>query len=129
MHSEINPENWAQLQALKVGYLRGTLVIERQLGSPLKRVEGDTQDDVFKLLSRGVVDVVLVVEPAQSAPASSAVAAKLERLEVVLDTVPLYHYLSERHRDVGIRLNTILKRMQTNGELQKLRQKVLKDLP
>jgi polar amino acid transport system substrate-binding protein len=127
-NTKINPENWAQIQALKVGYLRGALMIERQLGSVIKRVEGDTQDDVFKLLSRGVVDVVLVVEPTQSAPASSALAAKLERLDVVLDSVPLYHYLSERHRDVGIRLNTVLKRMQSSGELQKIRQRVLKDL-
>ena len=126
---EISPENWVQLQDFKVGYLRGTLIIERQLGSGNKRIEGDTQADVFKLLSRGIVDVVLIVEPAQSPPAANAVAAKLERLEVVLDSVPLYHYLSERHRDVGIRLNTVLKRMQSSGELQKIRQKVLKDLP
>ena len=129
MRPEINPENWTQLHDLKVGYLRGTLAIERQLGNAIKRVEGDTQDDVFKLLSRGVVDMVLIVEPAQSPPASNALSAKLERLEVVLDSIPLYHYLSERHRDVGIRLNTVLKRMQSSGELQKIRQKVLKDLP
>ena len=128
-NTKINPENWTQLQNIKVGYLRGTILIERQLNASIKRVEGDTQDDVFKLLSRGVVDVVLIVEPSQSPPASSALTAKLERLDVVLDSVPLYHYLSERHREVGLRLNTVLKRMQSSGELQKIRMKALKDVP
>lgn len=30
-NTKINPKNWAQLQNLRVGYLRGTLMIERQL--------------------------------------------------------------------------------------------------
>lgn len=124
---KIHPENWAQLQNLRVGYLRGTLMIERKLGNSVKRVEGATSDDIYKLLSRGVVDLVLVVEPAQSPPSSTALAAKLERLDVVLDSVPLYHYLAERHRDVGIRLNGVLQRMQNSGELQKIRVKAVQE--
>lgn len=127
-NTKINPENWEQLQNLRVGYLRGTLMIERQLGSSVIRVEGSTTDDVFKLLIRDVVDIVLIVEPTQSPPSSTALAAKLERLDVVLDSVPLYHYLAERHREVGIRLNTVLKRMQNSGELQKIRAKALKGI-
>ncbi len=123
----IHPKNWAQLQHLKVGYLRGTLMIEHQLNSAIVRVEAGTQDEIFKLLSRGVVDIVLVVEPTQCPPSSTAVAAKLERLDEVLVSVPLYHYLAERHREIGIRLNTVLKRMHNSGELQKIRLKIMKD--
>lgn len=104
-------------------------MIERKLGNSVKRVEGATSDDIYKLLSRGVVDLVLVVEPAQSPPSSTALAAKLERLDVVLDSVPLYHYLAERHRDVGIRLNGVLQRMQNSGELQKIRVKAVQEAP
>lgn len=126
---KIHPENWAQVQKLKIGYIRGVLMIERNLDSTVNRVEGSSADDVFKLLSRGLVDIVLVVEPAQSPPSSAALAAKLERIDVVLDSVPLYHYLAERHRDIGMRLNTILKRMQDSGQLQKIRLKALQDFP
>jgi polar amino acid transport system substrate-binding protein len=125
---KINPKNWMQLQDLRVGYIRGTLMIERKLSGSVIRVEGTTEGDVFKLLHRGIVDIVLVVEPAQSPPSPTALAAKLERLDVVLDSVPLFHYLAERHREVGIRLNNVLKRMQNSGELQKIRAKILKDI-
>ncbi|MES2048601.1 MAG: hypothetical protein V4447_09385 [Pseudomonadota bacterium] len=127
-NTKIYPENWTQLQDFKVGYLRGTLMIERKLSSSVKRVEAATPEDVYKLLSRGVVDLVLVVEPAQSPPSSTALAAKLERTDVVLDSVPLYHYLAERHRDVGVRLNAVLQRMQSSGDLQKIRMKAFKEM-
>jgi polar amino acid transport system substrate-binding protein len=117
--------NWEQLSNLKVGYERGTLIIERRLNQLGRVVEASTHTDLFKLLSRGAVDAILVVEPAQSPLQSIVLQDNIKRLEVILESVPLYHYLSNEHRNLGKKLNTVLQRMQSNGELQKIRMTVL----
>jgi len=128
LDSRARPANWSQLGDLRVGYLRGVLLIERNLTSTVRRVEANSQADMFRMLQRNMIDVALAVEPAQSPPHPTAVASGIQRLDSVLAQTPLHHYLLARHRDIGVRLNTVLQRMQVSGELDAIRARVLRQL-
>lgn len=126
-NKRINPESWNQLQNLRVGYLRGTLLIENNIPNNVRPVEGTSESDVLKLLSRDIVDVALLVELSQCPPSSIALSQELVRQETVLEAVDLHHYLLARHREFGLQLNAVLQRMKNSGELQTIRLRVLKN--
>jgi ABC-type amino acid transport substrate-binding protein len=125
-NKKINPANWNQLQNLRVGYLRGTLLIEKNLPNIVRTIEGTSESDVFKLLSRDIVDVALLVELGECPPSSITLSQEMIRQDTVLEAVDLHHYLLARHREFGIQLNTVLQRMKNSGELQTIRLRTLK---
>lgn len=128
LDTRARPTNWGQLGGLRVGYLRGVLLIERNLPSDAQGVEANSQADMFRMLQHNMIDVALAVEPAQGLPHPTAVANGIKRLDAMLAQTPLHHYLLARHRGIGVRLNTVLKRMQASGELNAIRAKVLREL-
>ena len=128
LDARARPSNWIQLSGLRVGYLRGVLLIEHNLPSGAQRVEANSLADMFRMLQHNMIDVALAVEPAQSLSHPIAVASGIQRLDSVLAQTPLHHYLLARHRDIGLRLNAVLKRMQASGELNTIRAKVLREL-
>jgi polar amino acid transport system substrate-binding protein len=111
---------WQQLSGKRVGYRRGVLVIERHLAADVKRIEAKTDGDALRMLTAGLVDVVLTTEPAYGPVHPLALSARLSRQEQVLLEVPLYHYLRGNHRALAERLDVVLKRMQQSGELDAL---------
>ncbi len=122
------PTGWSQFASVRVAYQRGVLLIERNLPSDSRRVEAASVAEVFRLVKSGMADVGLAVEPIQSLPNPLAVSAGLTRVDAVIDQIPLHHYLLGRHREIGARLNSVLKRMQASGELDAIRARVLKEL-
>lgn len=128
----INPTSsigrWSQLSGLRVAYLRGALVVERNLPPDCQRLEASNVSDVFRLLTRGAADIALVLEPQHSKPHPLAVAAGMTRSSEVIERTPMHHYLLEKHRDIGQRLNLVLKRMTASGEMQAVVGKALKSL-
>jgi ABC-type amino acid transport substrate-binding protein len=108
-----------------VAYQRGTLLIERNLPTDCIPVPASSVAEIFKMLKTGVADVSINVEPAQSPLHPLAVAASIGRLDDALERVPLHHYLLDSHRELGERLNVVLKRMQASGEIQTIRTKTL----
>lgn len=122
------PTGWSQFASLRVAYQRGVLLIERNLPSDSRRVEAASLTEVFRLVKSGMADIGLAVEPVQSLPNPLAASAGLGRLDAVIDQIPLHHYLLGRHREIGARLNSVLKRMQASGELDAIRARVLREL-
>ncbi len=120
--------NWSQLTGLRVAYQRGTLVVERNLPPNCQRVEAGSVVELFRLLSHGVADIALVVEPAQSKPHPLSNTYGAGRSDGILERTPLHHYLLGKHQETGARLNTVLKRMANNGEMQAVTNRALKSL-
>ena len=120
------PSNWSQLTGLRVVYQRGTLVVERNLPAHCQPVEAGSIVEMFRLLSYGVADVALAVEPALSKPHLLSNAYGIRRSDGVIERIPLHHYLVGKHRETGVRLNTVLKRMASSGEMQAIANKTLK---
>ncbi len=121
--AKIPLNQWSQLDGRRVGFLRGTLMIERNLPAGAQRIEASSVIEMFRLFQRGAVDVVVMGEPLQSKPHPLARAMGAVRLDGVLETVQLYHYLRMQHKETGARLSAVLKRMATSGEMQEIRSK------
>ncbi|MES2949948.1 MAG: hypothetical protein V4858_15505 [Pseudomonadota bacterium] len=121
----IKPAAWSQLAGLRVAYQRGALVVERNLPPSSQRLEGSSIAEQFRMLGRGMADVVLIVEPANNKPHALAKAKAAIRTDTALQLIPLHHYLLGSHRDFGLRLGTVLARMMASGELQMVRAKAL----
>lgn len=121
-------DHWAQLDGLRVAYLRGTLLIERNLPTGSQRIESASLADMFRLVASGAADVVVTSDPAQSPPHPLARAAGLTRLDARLASTPLHHYLLGKHQELGQRLNLVLKKMAASGEMQAIRAKAVKAL-
>ncbi len=50
----------------------------------------------------------------------------IRRSDSVLERTPLHHYLLGKHQETGQRLNTVLKRMASSGEMQAITNRALK---
>lgn len=116
---------WSQLAGLRVAYQRGALIVERNLPPTSQSLEGSNIAEQFRMLGRGMADVVLIVEPANNKPHALAKAAGAMRTDTALELIPLHHYLLGSHREFGLRLGAVLARMSANGELQAIRTKAL----
>jgi ABC-type amino acid transport substrate-binding protein len=116
--------DWKQLAGLSVAYRRGVLVIERNLGPGIKRVEAKSEADALRMAAAGVVDLALAAESAQAPVHVLATGGKLRRQDAVLHEVPLYHYLRNSHRALAERLDLVLKRMRAAGEIDAIHQRV-----
>ncbi len=117
--------SWSQLGKLRVVYQRGALVVERNLPDDCVRVEAAAIGELFRMLSRGMADVALVVESVQSEPHALASAAGIVRLDGAVERTALHHYLLGSHRELGTRLGGALKRMSASGEMQAITLKTL----
>ena len=124
-HPDVKAAAWSQLAGLRVAYQRGALIVERNLPPTSQRLEGSNIGEQFRMLGRGMADVVLIVEPANNKPHALAKAAGAIRTDTALELIPLHHYLLGSHRDFGLRLGAVLARMSASGELQAIRAKAL----
>ncbi len=118
--------SWSQLNGVRVAYQRGALLVERNLPPQSQRVEAGSVVELFRLLSHGVADVALTIEPGQGRAHPLAATYGITRSDHVLERTPLHHYLLGKHREIGQQLNAVLKRMASSGEMQAITVKALK---
>ena len=123
--SAAKPTRWSGLTGLRVAYMRGVLVLERNIPNGAVRVEADTAAEVLRMVNAGIADVGLMTEPAQAKLYPGAKTYGLVRQDAVLMQYPLHHYLIASHRDLGLRLNAVLKKLEASGELPAIRAKAI----
>ncbi len=119
--------DWSDLNGRRVAFVRGVLVIERNLPPGAVRVEVGSDADLLRMLPRDMADIGVVAEPARNTLNGIALPATVQRQDKVLEEVPLYHYLHGRHAELAVRLDTALRAMQASGEADALRRKALKE--
>ena len=108
---------WDDLQGKRVAYERGVLAIERRVKG-LATIQTRNKPELFRLLSRGMVDVAVGTGlETDVVLRRSADKDLLCRVSGVLERVPLYHYLNKRHAALAQRLQTQLQAMQRQGEI------------
>lgn len=120
------PASWGELTGLRVAHLRGVLLLERQLPAETRRVEAASVEELFRLLTLQMVDVVLTVEPRLSTPLGQTMSPAFARAEAELAQLPMHHYLGERHAELARRLDAVLARMKASGEQDRLLQRSLR---
>jgi len=108
--------NWSDLHGKRVAYERGVLAIERRLEG-VEAVPAQNQPDLFRMLGHGMADIALGTGQDTDVVLRRSPEKGLCRIDVVLERVPLYHYLHERHAELAQRLKAQLQAMQKRGEI------------
>lgn len=115
---------WSALAGRRVIHQRGVLAIERRLPTAAQRVEANDNVDCFRHLKAGIGELVVIVEPRGSVT-DRMLPAGYHRLDGILESIPLHHYLHVRHRALAGRLGEVIRRLEAAGELNQIRQKLL----
>lgn len=116
---------WNSLAPLSIGIVRGVGSSERGTRG-MARVEAVTTiDQLMEILANERIEVAV------SDRFSGLLVIKRHRLETrirplapVLEHIPLYHFLHERHRELVPRVGRIVQAMATSGELERLREEI-----
>jgi len=109
-------ESWDDLRGRRVAYERGVLAIERRLQGQA-RSQAQNQDELFRMLSRGMVDIAIGTGLESDVALRRHADKGLCRVAGVLERVPLYHHLHKRHAALAQQLQTQLQAMQRRGEI------------
>ncbi|MBW8830075.1 MAG: transporter substrate-binding domain-containing protein [Burkholderiales bacterium] len=109
-------KSWDDLRGKQVAHLRGVLAIERRV-KEADRVPVETQQELFRMLNLGMVDLVLGTGVEADVSLRLSGEKGLCRVDGVLERVPLYHYLHKRHAALAQRLQAQLQSMQQRGEI------------
>lgn len=111
---------WHSLRPYRVGIVKGILFSERGTAGMDVRVAAD-YPQVLRWLARGTVDVAVVprIDGLEALRLSGLTG--IHELDGVLETMFLYHYVHERHRELVPRLQAVLKQMLLDGTTRRLR--------
>jgi len=116
---------WNSLAPFSIGIVRGVGSSERGTRG-MARVEAVTSiDQLMEILANDRIDVavsdrfsgLLVVKRRH-------LETKIRTLAPVLEHIPLYHFLNERHRELVPRVGRVIQAMAASGELERLREEV-----
>jgi polar amino acid transport system substrate-binding protein len=116
---------WSSLAPFSIGIVRGVGSSERGTRG-MARVEAVTTiDQLMEILASDRIDVAV------SDRFSGLLVIKRHHLETrirtlapVLEHIPLYHFLNERHRELVPRVGRIIQAMAASGELERLREEI-----
>lgn len=115
------PRDEAALTALRLGYPRGIVLLERWLADAPRKVEASTRTDLLRLLRAEVIDVALLTSAAGLPELEPDDMSGLARLPTPFHVTPLYALLHQRHRELLPRLARVLREMEDSGESARLR--------
>jgi len=117
---------WDSIRDYSIGIVRGVGSSERGTeGFP--RVEAvTTMDQLMQMLAAGRIEVA-VNDRFSGVLVNRRLGLEelLQPLGPPLQTIPLHHFLHERHRDLVPKVGQVIRGMQASGELDKLRQQVM----
>ncbi|HEY0954958.1 MAG TPA: hypothetical protein VGE36_09395 [Roseateles sp.] len=115
------PRDEAALMALRLGYPRGVVLLEKWLAGAPRKIEASTRTDLLRLLRSEVIDVALLTSAAGAPDLDTGDLAGLEPLPTRFQLTPLYALLHQRHRTLLPRLTAVLREMEDSGESARLR--------
>jgi ABC-type amino acid transport substrate-binding protein len=117
-----------QIIRLKIGYLRGILVL-RKLGAGLDATEASSYPALFQMLANGRVDALMISSlGVQARIAANEVPRTLVLWPHQWATEPLYLLLNKRNADLVPRINDALVQMQKGGAIERYYEDALRNL-
>jgi ABC-type amino acid transport substrate-binding protein len=82
----------------------------------------------LNLLNRNRVDIVIATRGNGFHTQKKEGLESIHILSPALTKMPVYHYLNPKHKDLAVKIAEVLSSMQKNGELETLRESILKKL-
>lgn len=109
--------DWEGLSPYRIGILRGLMLIEEHTRH-LPREIVSTPDNLFQMLDRGRVDIVVFLK--QDGERLIAEHPIWDLFVYDLDSLPVYHFLHRKHSGLIEEMTALMIKMAHNGELQML---------
>jgi len=116
---------WNSVAPYSIGIVRGVGSSERGTQG-MSRVEAvPSMDQLMGMLANDRLDVAVNdLFSGLLVNRRLHLDATIRPLSPVLEHIPLYHFLHERHRDLIPRVEQVLREMTASGELERLRQEI-----
>ncbi len=119
---------WSSLKDYKVGISRGMKYYEIKLQGA-KHIEKVNDNIILmQMLNLDRVDIVVTTGLNGIDQINKMGITSIKALSPYLERVPLYHYLHEKHKDLVPKVDQIIKSMLESGELETLREEIIKEL-
>ena len=124
----LNITKCSQLKGRKIGIVRG-VYHSRLCTEGMKKITMvDHSDQLIQILNNREVDAVVTAKINGILQMKKHGYIKIRTLNPPLSKMFLYHYLHEKHRALVPKIDRIFKEMEKTGELEKIRQNVIKRL-
>ena len=121
---QLNIKSWQDLSGYKIAFLAGFLIAENNTVG-MNRMGTKSLEQALRLLDANRVDVVIATRESGIEIIRSWPDTSIEITPQPLTTVPLYHYVHEKHQDLILPLNHSLNRLIETNELDNIIQRVL----
>lgn len=105
----------------RVGILNGFKVAEEYTHGFPNLYKGDSWSKLLSLLEQNRLDIVIAPKEILSAARTSEVKECVRMLEPPLIVTPLYHYLNKKHAALVPQIDSVLKEMVVNGEIEAIK--------
>jgi len=122
--------SWEDLKPLRVGFLKGMLIIETKLANAERREAVSGPEALFLMLDAGRTDVVVTSKLIGQLSVRKLGLQGIAPASPVLETLPLFHFLARKNAELAAPLEAALVEMRRSGRMAELkRAKVTKLLP
>jgi polar amino acid transport system substrate-binding protein len=123
---EFDVKGWQSLSPYTIGIVRGFKIFENNTkGMRIEKV--NTVDQAFLKLDAGRTDVVVEIRNVQCRLNELNVSG-IKIIEPPIDQLLLYHYLHKRHKNLAVKLEKVLRRMEKEGQIKCIQEESLQDL-
>ncbi len=109
--------NWEDLRPLRVGYIRGMLIIERKLAVGFDRFPADDPSQLFRMLDAGHLDVSVTSRSIGGLMIRRLNLRGVSRVSESLGIVPNYHIIAQKNAELARLLSAELSAMEKSGRI------------
>lgn len=120
-------ETAADLYKYRIGIKRGLVYAEELARNSQNVSKLSHSDKLLNALLLDRVDIVITDRTWANLQIAAHPNSGLRILDPPLLSIPLYHYVHKRNRDLAPKLKVILEKMEKSGEAQELRQTAYKE--
>ena len=119
--ASIRIDGWESLRPYAIAFHRGYKVAEHNTEG-MNRIHTKDDAHAFNLLEQGRVDIVIANRYTGDQVIRESGIMNVAMLMPPVQRDPLYHYLHVRHRDLVKKVTKVLKEMERNGEVARIRE-------
>ncbi|QGY38599.1 transporter substrate-binding domain-containing protein [Pseudodesulfovibrio cashew] len=132
LETPMRVDGWDSLKNLRIGIMRGIRYAEIATRDMKHVTTRDSYDQLFDLLRRHRLDVVISSRPEGYWPEGYWQEKRLGDVGIITNEPPvvsfaLYHYLHEKNRELVPAITRVLKSMRESGEMEHIRQEATRE--
>ena len=117
---EFSVNGWESLKPYNIGIIRG--VKHAELGTKgMNRHISVNYNHLFQMLDKKRVDIVVAARLSGLESLAKLNLKEIKMLDHPVATIPIYHFLHKKHERLIPKLTEVLRRMEKEGTLQKIR--------